>query len=146
MVRAGSPLVVSGTVQAAPLRWLRVEGLALLTAAVVGYAATGRSWWLLPLTILLPDVLALGYLAGPRVGAQLYNVAHATPVPAALLGLAVWRDEPLLAALALVWLAHIGMDRAVGYGLKYGDDFRHTHLGWIGPRERRATRPDRTRS
>jgi hypothetical protein len=35
-------------------------------------------------------------------------------------------------SLATIWIAHIGFDRALGYGLKYGSGFTHTHLGRIG--------------
>jgi uncharacterized protein DUF4260 len=73
-----------------------------------------------------------GYLRGTRVGAQLYNLAHSTVLPAALAGFSWWQAKPLLLALSLVWLAHIGADRLLGYGLKYNDNFQHTHLGQPG--------------
>jgi hypothetical protein len=73
-----------------------------------------------------------GYLAGTRAGAVSYNLAHATPLPAVLVVLGWWQHRPLILALGLVWLAHIGLDRLLGYGLKYGDNFQHTHLGWLG--------------
>jgi hypothetical protein len=59
---------------------------------------------------------------------------HAAPLPAALAGIGVWQHQPLVLALALIWLAHIGMDRALNYGLKFGADARLTHLGWHGHR------------
>ena len=86
----------------------------------------------MPLTILVPDLSAVGYLGGTRLGAHLYNVAHCTLLPAALAGLGWWQGRPLVLALGLVWLAHIGADRLLGYGLKYGDNFQHTHLGQLG--------------
>jgi hypothetical protein len=82
-----------------------------------------------PAGILVPDVAAGGYLAGTRPGAHVYNRAHATPLPAVLLGVGYWQHDHLVMAIALVWLAHIGLDRALGMGLKYGDRFTHTHLG-----------------
>ena len=53
-------------------------------------------------------------------------------MPAAFVALGWWQDHRLAAAAGLVWLAHIGMDRLLGYGLKYDDHFQHTHLGLIG--------------
>jgi hypothetical protein len=76
----------------------------------------------------------LGYLAGPRVGAQVYNAAHTTVVPLALGLVGALAGLPVALAVALVWLAHIGIDRALGYGLKYPDAFGNTHLGSLGRR------------
>jgi hypothetical protein len=78
----------------------------------------------------------VGYLGGTRLGAMLYNVAHATLLPALLVGLGWWQHWTSLLAIGLVWLAHIGLDRLMGYGLKYSDHFQHTHLGWIGHENR----------
>jgi hypothetical protein len=74
----------------------------------------------------------IGFLAGTRIGARVYNLAHATPLPAALIAIGWWQDEPLVLALSVIWLAHIGLDRLLGYGLKYDDHFQHTHLGRLG--------------
>ena len=76
----------------------------------------------------------LGYLIGPRAGAAVYNVAHTTALalPLALAGF--FAGEPALLAVALIWIAHIGFDRALGYGLKYPSGFGDTHLGRIGRR------------
>ena len=131
----------SGTVRGAPRRWLRLEGATLFVGALIAYAATGRSWWLVAVVVLLPDLFMVGYLGGARLGAVLYNVAHVTAVPAVLVGVGQWQHWQPLAAIAMVWLAHIGLDRLMGYGLKYGDNFQHTHLGWIGHRSN-PTLPD----
>lgn len=124
-----------GTVVGAPRRWLRVEGATLLIGALVGYSTTGQPWWLVPLTVLVPDLLMVGYFGGTRLGARVYNLAHSTSLPAAMVGIGWWQSQPLLVALALIWLAHVGMDRMLGYGLKYDDHFQHTHLGRLGPSE-----------
>ena len=122
----------SGAVQAQPRLWLRTEAAVLLVAALVAFAKTGQPWWLVPLLLLAPDLLMIGYARGTKLGATLYNLAHATPVPTALAAFGWWQDHRLATAAGLVWLAHIGMDRLLGYGLKYDDHFQHTHLGLIG--------------
>jgi Domain of unknown function (DUF4260) len=76
-----------GAVVGAPRLWLRLEGATLLVGTLVAFSTTHRSWWLLPLVLFLPDLFAAGYLAGSRIGANLYNVAHATPLPALMVGL-----------------------------------------------------------
>ena len=40
----------------------------------------------------------------------------------------VLADSGLPVQLALIWLGHIGMDHALGYGLKYPTAFGDTHL------------------
>ena len=111
---------------------LRLEWLAVLAASLVAYAMSGFSWWLFALLILAPDLSMLGYLGGPRVGALTYNAVHTLIAPT-LLAAAAWLwASPLSTALALILLAHIAADRALGYGLKYAGGFSDTHLGRIG--------------
>jgi Domain of unknown function (DUF4260) len=129
---AGGTARPDGTVTGTPRRWLRLEGAVLLAGSLIAYSSTRQSWWLVPLTILLPDLLMAGYLGGARLGAQLYNLAHSTALPAVMIGLGWWQSKPLILALGLTWLAHIGIDRLLGYGLKYPDHFQHTHLGHLG--------------
>jgi Domain of unknown function (DUF4260) len=118
-----------GVVAGAPRRWLGIEGLVLLAGALIAFGTLGQPWWLVPAGILVPDIAMTGYMAGTRLGAHLYNLAHATLVPAVMLGVGYWQADRLLMALALIWLAHIGLDRLLGAGLKYNDRFTHTHLG-----------------
>ena len=120
----------NGAVYGSVRLWLRLEGLIALFLATYLYAHEGGSW--LPFAVLFfaPDVSFAGYLAGPRVGAALYNVAHSYVGPLILGGALVSAGAGL--TLALVWGAHIGFDRAVGYGLKYPSGFGDTHLGPIG--------------
>lgn len=111
---------------------LRAEGAAVLAAALLAYAHLGLSWWLFAALILAPDLAMLGYLRGPRLGAALYNAAHTYVLPA-LVGIGGWWTESRLAlGVALILVAHVGFDRAMGYGLKLPEGFKHTHLGRIG--------------
>lgn len=117
-----------------PLSWarpatiLRAEGAVLLAGGAASYWLNGEPWWLFALLLLAPDVSMVGYLAGPRVGAALYNVFHSYPLPAALGIFGLPAGAPLAVGVASVWFAHIGMDRMVGYGLKYASGFKDTHL------------------
>lgn len=113
--------------------FLRVEGLAAFGVSVAGYAQWSHQGWVLfALLFLVPDLSMLGYLRGPRVGAAAYNLVHTYIGPALLGALAVcwWGDVWL--AVALIWSAHIGLDRLLGYGLKWPTSFQATHLGPIG--------------
>jgi len=111
---------------------LRLEGLALLCLSVAGYASIGEPWWLFALLLFVPDLSFAGYLAGPRIGAIAYNAVHATIGPVALFAVGMAVPDPAVAAVACIWAAHVGLDRAIGYGLKYGSGFAFTHLGRIG--------------
>ena len=107
---------------------LRVEGGVLLGISALLYWVNGGSWILFALLILAPDLSMLGYLLGEKVGAATYNVFHTYALPASLAAFGVLAGSPLAVSVALVWFAHIGMDRLVGYGLKYTSGFKDTHL------------------
>ena len=111
---------------------LRAEGLVVLAASVAAYAQFGAGWGWFAGLFLLPDLSLLAYLAGPRWGALAYNAAHSCLGAIGLLAVGVLGAPPLLLAAALVWCAHIGFDRMLGYGLKYSAGFGQTHLGRIG--------------
>ena len=108
---------------------LRLEGAAYAVAASLLYWQLGFSWWFFTWVSLVPDLSMLGYLASPRSGAIAYNVAHATLLPWALLLIGYFSGNTLILSIALIWFAHIGTDRALGFGLKYLSGFKDTHLG-----------------
>ena len=111
---------------------LRLEGLALFAAMTALYAMWGGSWWVYALLFLMPDLSFLAYLSDARFGALVYNAAHSYMAPVTLMTLGFALAAPLTLSIALIWLAHIGIDRALGYGLKYSAGFGFTHLGRIG--------------
>ena len=113
--------------------WLRVEGFAVLVVAVYLYARSEHSWVAFAALFLVPDISFVGYLAGPRVGAVVYNLAHSYVGPLLLALAALMNGQAL--TWALIWAAHIGFDRALGYGLKYPTSVGETHLGRIGRRQ-----------
>ena len=110
----------------------RAEGLAIAAVTVVLYSRTGANWWLFAALWLAPDLSMLGYLGRPCRAARIYNAFHAyvTPVVLGLMGMLL--HAPVVVPVALIWANHIGVDRALGYGLKYSDGFQFTHLGRIG--------------
>jgi hypothetical protein len=116
------------------LFYLRLEGLAVATVSAVLFARTGASWWLFAGLWLVPDLSMLGYLKSPCWGARIYNAVHSYVVPAALGLSAVLLHANNLLPIALIWVNHIGVDRLMGYGLKYADGFGWTHLGRLGKR------------
>lgn len=110
---------------------LHAEALVILLAAIALYAHLGGGAVLFIALLLVPDVSALGYLVNKKVGALTYNIAHtyASPILFGLFGMATSAEA--VQWLALIWMAHIAMDRTVGYGLKYATDFKQTHLGRV---------------
>jgi hypothetical protein len=111
---------------------LRLEGLAAATAAAVLYARTGASWWLFAALWLAPDLSMLGYLSGSCRGARIYNAFHTYVAPGVLALCSLLPGAHGALPLALIWANHIGVDRLLGFGLKYGDGFGFTHLGRVG--------------
>jgi hypothetical protein len=107
---------------------LTAEGIAVAAAAIALYFYADYPWWLLVALALAPDVSMTGYLAGPRVGAACYDAVHTYVGPVILGLIGVLADADLARQIALIWLMHIGVDRALGYGLKYPSGFKDTHL------------------
>jgi hypothetical protein len=123
---------LSGAVTGSPLAWLRLEGAAALVAGAAIYIAQGG-----PAILLLPFLLAVdasmaGYLRGPRLGAALYNIAHSWAIGLLVLGTGAAAGITPVVLAGAVLVAHAGMDRLAGYGLKYPTSFGDTHLGRIG--------------
>lgn len=108
---------------------LRFEGLAVVAVSALLYARSGAHWWLFAALWLAPDLSMLGYLAGACWGARAYNAIHSYVTPATLLFVALLMRQNGLLPFALIWFNHIGVDRLLGFGLKYPAGFRWTHLG-----------------
>ena len=128
-----------------PVPTQRIESAVVAALAVVVTLSVGYAWWWLLALFLVFDLSMLGYLHGPRLGALCYNLAHSYALPALLGAVAVAAatfHHPIdwLGVVAIAWVFHIAVDRALGYGLKTTEGFEHTHLGPIG-RARRAADP-----
>jgi hypothetical protein len=107
---------------------LRIEGAAAFAAALTLYAHAGLSWPIFALCFLAPDLAMLAYLAGPRIGAAGYNLAHTYSIAIALTLAGLFGGLPAATGGGLILIAHIGFDRALGFGLKYASGFGDTHL------------------
>ena len=111
-----------------PRLLLGAEGVAVAAAAIALYFYADYPWWLLVALALVPDVSIAGYLAGPRVGAACYAAVHTYVAPVVLGVIGVIADVDVAGQIALIWLTHSGVDRALSYGLKYPSGFKDTHL------------------
>jgi hypothetical protein len=118
-----------GRVSGSPRLLLRLEGAVVLVAAALAYAGNGGGWAMFAFLFLVPDVFMLGYLGGRGIGAAVYNAGHTYAAPAALAAYGLFQAQPLALEIALIWIAHIGFDRLLGFGLKYQTAFGHSHLG-----------------
>src|SRR5258706_1195495 len=112
--------------------WLRLEGLAGFAAGLAIYGWAGGPWLLLIPLLLVPDISIVGYLAGNRAGAFAYNLIHTWAPGLVLLVVGTALDAPALQLVAAILIAHVGMDRMLGYGLKLPSSFQDAHLGRIG--------------
>jgi len=124
-----------GAASDAPRSLLRLEGAVAGVGATLAYAAMNGRWSLFALLLLVPDLSMLGYLAGRRVGAACYNAIHSYLGAALLAALGLLLGAHALSCVACIWAAHIGFDRLLGYGLKYGTSFGDSHLGHMGRSE-----------
>ncbi len=111
-----------------PRRFLRVEGAVVFATAVAVYLDADFSIVALVLLFLAPDLAFVGFLLGPRAGALAYDAVHIEVWPVLLGAIGILGDEQVPIQIALIWLAHIGLDRALGYGLRYPDNASESHL------------------
>lgn len=112
---------------------LRLEAAAIMTLSSLAYFQYTPDWQMFALLFLLPDLAILGYLVNNKIGAVLYNLTHSLIGPVLCLGISwIILNSEIGVAVGLIWSAHIGFDRTLGYGLKYSSGFKHTHLGIIG--------------
>ena len=110
---------------------LHGEGLAVLALSVYFYSYNQFNWWLFILLLFAPDLSMVGYLLNSKIGAWIYNLFHTYMFSIAILLLAIVLVNQTLLAIALIWSAHIGLDRVLGFGLKYPTEFKDTHLNRV---------------
>jgi hypothetical protein len=122
---------MESTKMSMPNVMLRLEGTAVLVSAIVAYGYLGYSWWVFALLFFWPDLAFIAYAVDKRFGSIVYNVFHFYTLPLLLAGASLLFSWTFGLQFALIWLAHIGMDRMFGYGLKYPGEFKMTHMSKI---------------
>lgn len=129
---AGAPRpadIASSCANAAMKNLLKSEELLQFLAAIGLFSTLDFAWWVFPALLFLPDVSMIGYLVSPRFGAITYNLGHHKGLAVVVALAGFFRHLPGLELAGIILFAHSSFDRLLGYGLKYGDDFKHTHLG-----------------
>jgi len=108
---------------------LHLEGLAVsIVSAIIFFYFIESNWVLFLVLFLVPDLSFFGYIVSNKFGAYSYNTMHNYVLPLTLLLFSLYNKNVLSIQISLIWISHIGVDRALGYGLKYSDKFKHTHL------------------
>lgn len=111
---------------------IRLEEAGLLALSIWMFSLLPFQWWWFPALILTPDLSMLGYVAGNKTGAWVYNFFHHRAVAVAIFLLGVYLKNDLVQLIGVILFGHSSMDRMFGYGLKYEKGFKYTHLGEIG--------------
>jgi hypothetical protein len=117
-------------------KWIKTEELLQFLLGIYAFSTMDWNWWWFAIWLLVPDISIAAYALGPKIGAIIYNIFHHKGI-AIVIGLLGWigHYEYLLFA-GIILFSHSAMDRLFGYGLKFSDHFKHTHLGWIGKLEK----------
>lgn len=111
---------------------LRLEEVGMFVLGMLLFASLDYAWWIFLVLILVPDISMAGYLVNNRIGAVLYNFFHHKGVAICVYAVGFWLQSSVLMLSGVILFAHASMDRILGYGLKYPESFKHTHLGRIG--------------
>lgn len=114
---------------------VKLEEFGQLLLSILLFSKLNFSWWIFPLCILLPDVSMIGYLVNTKVGAFSYNLFHNKFIAIVLIILGFWLNHSIISLAGVIMFGHSALDRTLDYGLKFTNDFKHTHLGWIGSKK-----------
>ncbi|MCH7411611.1 DUF4260 domain-containing protein [Belliella sp. DSM 111904] len=114
------------------IKLIKLEEIAQFILSIIIFNQLDFAWWVFLALLLLPDLSMLGYLFNTKIGAIAYNIFHHKLLGIMLYGLGMWMVHSYVMLAGVILFGHAAMDRIFGYGLKYADDFKHTHLGWIG--------------
>ena len=111
---------------------IRLEEAAMFLFGIFLFAQLPFAWWWFPVLILLPDLSMIGYVAGNKAGANMYNFFHHKAVAIIVYVIAFYLKNDVLQLAGIILFAHSSMDRFFGYGLKHFEGFHFTHLEKIG--------------
>ncbi|MGH7202954.1 MAG: DUF4260 domain-containing protein [Candidatus Levyibacteriota bacterium] len=107
---------------------LHIEGLVFFLTALFLYQQIHGNWWVFLLFLFAPDISMVGYLKNRKIGALFYNLIHNYILSFALIGIGLWLKNVIGSEVGIILLAHVGLDRLLGFGLKYTTDFKETHM------------------
>ena len=107
---------------------LKSEEFFLLILSIYLFSQIGYSWWWFPALILVPDIGMIGYIINTETGAKIYNAVHFRAVSILLYIAGSMLSLSIIQLIGIILFAHSTLDRVFDYGLKYQDDFKHTHL------------------
>jgi hypothetical protein len=110
---------------------IQLEEVGMFLLSILLFNQLDYAWWVFPAFLLLPDLSMVGYLINKKAGAWIYNFFHHKLLAVAIFGIGIWLDEPATTLAGIILFGHSAMDRMFGIGLKYEDDFGHTHLGRV---------------
>ena len=111
---------------------LKLEEIGQLFLSIILFNQLDYTWWIFPACLLLPDLSMIGYLVDTKTGSWLYNFFHHKLLAITILIIGFWLNDSRLVLAGTILFGHSAMDRIFGYGLKFNDNFKNTHLGWIG--------------
>jgi hypothetical protein len=114
---------------------LKLEEMAIFGLSIYLFSNTGLTWWWFWLLLLTPDIGMAGYMVNTSLGSFTYNLLHSKALGVILLLAGKHFGAQVVDLAGIIILAHSSMDRVFGYGLKYKDSFKHTHLGMIGSKK-----------
>ena len=114
---------------------LTLEEIGQFFLSIILFNQLDYAWWIFPACLLLPDLSMIGYLVDTKTGAWIYNLFHHKLVAITVLFIGFWLNHSILVLAGIILFGHSAMDRIFGYGLKFNDNFKNTHLGWIGKRK-----------
>lgn len=115
---------------------IKAEELGMFLLSIYAFSLLDHAWWLFLVLILTPDIGMLGYLVNTKVGAVTYNITHHKGLAILTFSLGIYLQIPVLELIGVIMFGHSSLDRLVGYGLKYSDDFKHTSLGMVGQKDK----------
>lgn len=107
---------------------LKGEEFFLFILSIYLFSRLEISWWWFPALLLLPDISMIGYVFNSRIGAINYNIVHHRAVSISIYIIGSILHSPLIQLIGIILFAHSTLDRVFNYGLKYSDNFKHTHL------------------
>ena len=114
---------------------LTLEEIGQFFLSIILFNQLDYAWWIFLACLLLPDLSMIGYLVDTKTGAWIYNFFHHKLVAITILFIGFWLNHSILVLAGIILFGHSAMDRIFGYGLKFNDNFKNTHLGWIGKRK-----------